>query len=317
MKLIIIGSYAKSLLNFRGPLLETLVESGHQVTACAPEKDQTLAAQLQAIGVQYYPIRLGRGGINPLQDMTTVAGLYRLFRREQPDLVLGYTVKPVVYGSLAAHLAGVPASYSMITGLGYAFTEADRQERHRGKRYWLGKLVQSLYRISLSTNQAVFFQNPDDREEFIRLGLVDGAKTVLINGSGIDLSHYAPTPLLSSASIVFLLIARLLRDKGIAEYAQAAAIIKQNYPNTLFRLVGPFDPANPAAIKPQELENWNALEYCGATDDVRPHLAGSHVYVLPSYYREGTPRTVLEAMSMGRPVITTDAPGCRDRKSVV
>lgn len=314
MKVAVIAGYAPSLINFRGPLLATLTDAGHTVVACAPEEDNAVSTALSAMGVIYRPIPLGRGGMNPLQEIGTLVGLYRFFREEQPDLALGYTVKPVIYGSLAARLAGVPAYFSMITGLGYAFTDSGSGNGDRGKRGLLGGVIKMLYRPALASNRAVFFQNLDDRALFVHLGLVDADKTVIINGSGIDLRRFAFSPPKPDEGMTFLLIARLLKDKGIAEYATAAAQLRRQYPQARFQLLGGLDPENPAAIDAAQLAAWQqtgAISYLGVTDDVRPFLADAHVYVLPSY-REGTPRTVLEALAIGRPIITTDAPGCRE-----
>ena len=227
-------------------------------------------------------------------------------RSIKQDAFLGYTIKPVLYGSLAARLAGISGIFSIITGLGYAFSRGDSRQR------FAGIIAQFLYKISLSCNQKVYFQNPDDRNLFKELGFLRGAdQVVLINGSGVDVSFFKKTPFPTGVS--FLLIARLIKDKGIIEYVEAARIIKAKYPGVLFRLVGWFDD-NPTSIKKEDLDLWmedGIIDYLGRLEDVRPAITASSVYVLPSY-REGTPRTVLEAMSMGRPVITTDAPGCRE-----
>lgn len=310
MKIAVIASYAPSLVNFRGPLLAALVARGHTVTGYAPERDLSVQNDLRQMGVAYEPVPLARAGLNPLKDMVLLLLLWRRLRAQRPDLVLGYTVKPVIFGSLAARLARVPRRYALITGLGYAFTDPAAASR---KRRLVGTLVRALYRLALRGCHVVFFQNPDDRAEFLRLGLVRPAQTVLVNGTGIDLDHYAPAPPVSGGP-VFLLIARLLADKGIREYVAAARIVKARHPQAAFHLVGPYDP-NPAAIQPGEIAAWQqagVVAYLGETRDVRPFIAASSVYVLPSFYREGTPRTVLEAMSMGRPIITTDAPGCRE-----
>ena len=262
--------------------------------------------QLTEIAVPYQPVYLSRTGMNPVKDFLSLISLTRVFRRIEPDILLSYTIKPVIYGSLAARFAGVPKTFSMITGLGYAFSGV--KIKHR----LLNFLGRSMYRAALSHNRAVFFQNPDDLEMFSRLKLVGkSVRSVLINGSGVDLEYFKPAPL--DERPVFLLIARLIRDKGVFEYAAAARILKQRYPEAVFRLLGWFD-SNPEAISPGQIQQWQnegTIEYLGETQDVRPHIAESNVYVLPSF-REGTPRTVLEAMAMGRPVVTTDAPGCRE-----
>lgn len=315
MKVVVIGSYAPSLLNFRGVLLESMVKAGHEVIACAPEDDARVRDGLVRLGVEYQQIHMARTGINPLQDTITLVRLWQMFRRLKPDIVLGYTIKPVVYGTLAAWFAGVPRRFSMITGLGFAFTET-RSDTDRGrlKRKLLNYPIRWLYHIALSFSDNVFFQNPDDRDLFIRLGIVQQSKVILINGSGVDLAHYTMVPIPGREFPVFLLIARLLVDKGIVEYAQAAETLKKRYPQLHFVLVGPPDRRDATAITSGQLDEWQQkgiLEYMGPADDVRPFLAEADVFVLPSY-REGTPRTVLEALATGRPVITTDAPGCRE-----
>jgi glycosyltransferase involved in cell wall biosynthesis len=266
-----------------------------------------IATQLNARGVQVHDIPLQRTGMNPLKDLSALSALRKLMRQIRADYVLGYTIKPVIYGSLAAWMAGVTNRFALITGLGYAFTgEAT------GLRKLLRMLIQQLYRFSLSRNRLVFFQNPDDEALFRELSLLKPAiSSCVVNGSGVDVAEYMVAVLPETPS--FLLIARLLGDKGVREYAQAAAQVKQRYPGVTFRLVGWIDD-NPDAISQAELDGWIAggtIEFLGKLSDVRPAISDSSVYVLPSY-REGTPRTVLEAMAMGRAVITTDAPGCRE-----
>ena len=234
-----------------------------------------------------------------------IFSLFFLFRSLKPDVILTYTIKPVIYGSIAAKLFGVSRIYAMIEGLGYAFIGDDLRSR------FINIIVKILYYLSLKANQNVFFLNPDDRDLFIKLRLSNDAQAVLINGIGVDLDYYKPEPFPENLS--FLLIARLLKDKGIREYVEAARNIKQKYPKISFRLVGWMDD-NPASVSKNELDTWvkqGIVKYLGKLSDVRPAIAASSVYVLPSY-REGTPRTVLEAMAMGRPIITTDAPGCRE-----
>jgi len=245
--------------------------------------------------------------MNPIKDLTLLFALRKLMRKIGADYVLGYTIKPVIYGSLAAWIAGVKHRFALITGLGYAFTgEAS------GLRKVLRILIQQLYRFSLSRNRLVFFQNPDDEALFRQLSLLKPAiPSSVVNGSGVDVTEYTVAAMPGTPS--FLLIARLLGDKGVREYVQAAALVKQRYPEVTFRLVGWIDD-NPDAISRAELDAWitaGTIDFLGKLSDVRPAISNSSVYVLPSY-REGTPRTVLEAMAMGRAVITTDAPGCRE-----
>lgn len=306
---MLVASFPDSLIKFRGPLIESLLSAGCEVHVAVPALDphSDIATQLNAKGVQVHDIPLQRTGMNPLKDLSSLFALRKLMRQIRADHVLGYTIKPVIYGSLAAWIAGVTNRFALITGLGYAFTgEAT------GLRRVLRTLIQQLYRFSLSRNRFVFFQNPDDEALFRELSLLKPAvPSCVVNGSGVDVAEYTVAALPETPS--FLLIARLLGDKGVREYAQAAALVKERFPEVTFRLVGWIDD-NPDAIKQAELDAWIAagtIEFLGKLSDVRPAISDSSVYVLPSY-REGTPRTVLEAMAMGRAVITTDAPGCRE-----
>ncbi|MHC1696853.1 MAG: glycosyltransferase family 4 protein [Geobacteraceae bacterium] len=306
MKIVVLASYAKSLIRFRRELLIEFAERGYEVIACAPEDDNETSARLKEMGINYRTIPLERAGMNPYRDLCSCFRIAAMLREIRPEIVLGYTIKPVIYGSLAARIAGVSRIYSMMTGLGYAFIG-------KGYKQWLtNQLSRILYRLALGLNKSVFFQNQDDRALFVGLGLVRDERTVILNGSGVDLEYFGESaPVAAPPS--FLLIARLLRDKGIMEYAEAARILKQRYPLAMFRLLGPFD-VNPSAIDPTAVKQWQEsgfMEYLGETEDVRPFIASTGVYVLPSY-REGTPRSVLEAMSMGRPIITTNVPGCRE-----
>jgi glycosyltransferase involved in cell wall biosynthesis len=264
--------------------------------------------ELDSIGVNGHSVPIARAGLNPLADLRALLALVRLMRRAKPTMVLSYTVKPVIWGSLAAWIARVPRRYAMITGLGYAFT-GDAS----GKRALVRRLTRTLYRIALSRVHMIFFQNPDDLALFRALGLIPADTPVtIVNGSGVDLTYYPQRPL-PEGPPRFLMIARLLGDKGVREYAAAAAAVRRSFPDASFHLVGGLDP-NPDAISPAEVETWvrsGDIVWHGSQEDVRPFLADAHVFVLPSY-REGTPRTVLEAMATGRPIVTTDAPGCRE-----
>ncbi|MGJ7460576.1 glycosyltransferase family 4 protein [Halomonas sp. MA07-2] len=309
-RIVVVAGLSRSLVNFRGPLVRALRQAGLEVHAVAPElqDDQVVVEKLQGWGVITHSISMQRTGLNPFHDLMAMRDLYRLFREVKPDAVLGYTIKPVIYGTLSAWLARVPNRFALITGLGYAFTG-----RSTGKRAYVQKLVRHLYSQALSKTHLVFFQNPDDQALFHEMGLLSGSVvSKVVNGSGIDTAHFQTSPAPSS-STVFLLIARLLGDKGVREYVQAAKAVRKTHPQAEFRLVGDIDD-NPDSIHQEELDTWIAsgdVNYLGWLDDVRPAIYDASVYVLPSY-REGTPRTVLEAMAIGRPIITTDAPGCRE-----
>lgn len=309
-RVLIVGSLSRSLVNFRGPLVKALAEAGLQVHAAAPSlhSDSDTADTLKSWGVTIHDIPMQRTGLNPVADIWTTSALYKLLFKIKPDAFFGYTIKPVIYGMLSARFVGVPGRFPLITGLGYAFTG-----EVTGKRKIIQRLARSLYRTALAKSTKALFQNPDDEALFRELKLLpDAVPSTVLNGSGIDVQQFEPAPI-PTGSATFLLIARLLGDKGIREYVEAAHIIKNTYPSVTFRLVGDLD-TNPDSIGQGELNKWvesGVIEYLGQLDDVRPAIVQTCVYVLPSY-REGTPRTVLEAMAMGRPVITTDAPGCRE-----
>ncbi len=308
MKFLLIAGYANSLVNFRGPLIDALTAAGLEVHVAAPfsDCDASVLQYLQAKGVRVHDVPLRRTSMNPFADFATLLYLSRLMRSIRPDYVMGYTIKPVIYGSLAAWLVRVPKRFALITGLGYAF------QGEAGERSLLNKLVQKLYSTALSKVDTVFFQNPDDQALFYRLEILNkSASSVVVNGSGVDVASFTVNPIPENPH--FLLISRLLGDKGVREYIKAATNVKALCPDVTFSLVGWIDD-NPNAITPHELESWiddGTVSFHGKLSDVRPAIAECSVYVLPSY-REGTPRTVLEAMAMGRPIITTDAPGCRE-----
>lgn len=311
MKFLIIASYPSSLLNFRGPLLKALKDKGFEVHIAAPDfaKFPEDIEKLEALGFVVHNISMERTGMNPMADLRTLQSLRKLMRVLKPDYVLGYTIKPVIYGMLAARFARVPHRFALITGLGFTFTgDSDNERRH------VRTLVQQLYRTALRHCQTVFFQNPDDEALFRQLNIVSTkANTCVVNGSGVDITKFNVAPLIEYDEPRFLMIARLLGDKGVREYAKAALQVKQHYPDVQFDLVGNLD-SNPTSISQSELDEWTSagtLNFLGRLNDVRPAIEACSVYVLPSY-REGTPRTVLEAMAMGRAVITTDAPGCRE-----
>ena len=315
MKFLMISSFLPSVLNFRGKLLEAISAHGYEIHIMAPEFASFPEEQqkLQALGYHLHEIPMQRTGTNPLADLKLLKNIYRQIRQIQPDYVLSYTIKPVIYGTLAAWLAKVPHRFALITGLGYAF-----QNVESGKRSFFQKLVHGLYAQALKRSDKVFFQNPDDLKLFQDMHLLDANKpTVVVNGSGVNVQDFDVMPLpKDDAGVVkasFLLIARLLGDKGVREYAESARIIKAQYPEAEFHLVGWIDD-NPSAISQAELDTWIAdgrLKYWGKLSDVRPAIAASSVYVLPSY-REGFPKTLIDAAAAGRASAASDVPGCRD-----
>lgn len=309
MHLLILASYGPSLINFRGPLIRDIISAGHQVSVGAPDMDDSLRGTIEGMGAQVFETPLERNSTTMRADLRYHKMLYRMMKQLRPDGVLTYTIKPNIWGAFAARRAGIP-SYSLVTGLGFAFTGAGQRESVKSRI--TGTIARMLYRMAAGFNRKVIFQNPDDRADFIAAGcLKDDTKTALVDGSGLDLQHYARVPLADGP--VFLMITRLLVSKGVLEYADAARRLRALHPKARFILVGPHD-GGLDAVDPALVEEWQqqgVLEYLGPAQDVRPHIAEASVYVLPSY-REGTPRSVLEAMAMGRAIVTTDAPGCRE-----
>ena len=282
-----------------------MVANGHEVIAVAPADEY--AASLVELGCRYVPMPMDTQGTHPGRDLILFWRLLRLMRSERPDVYLGYTVKPNVYGSLAAHMLRIPV-INNIAGLGAVFI----------KEGWLLRVVRWMYRTAFKRSAKVFFQNDDDRQLFISGGLVRVEMTDLLPGSGIDLNRFIPRPKPvgheDGTKFRFLLIARMLRDKGVGEYVEAARLLRQRWPLAEFCLLGFVDVQNPTAISHMEMEAWvveGVVNYLGVSEDVRTQLATADCVVLPSY-REGTPRTLLEAAAMACPIITTDAVGCRE-----
>jgi len=288
------------LYNFRSGLIKALLARDERVVVIAPLDEYS--ARLERMGVEVIDLPMDNKGANPARDAMLLFAYIRLYRQLRPHLVLHNTIKPVIYGSLAARSLGVPF-LNTITGLGTTFIRED----------WMTRVVERLYRISQRRASQVFFQNNDDLELFRHRRLVPQERVQCLPGSGVNLTHFSVKPS-SQGEPCFLLIARLLRDKGICEFVEAARKIRRKYPRARFQLLGQLGVANRTAITREELESWLAegvVEYLGETDDVRPFIAQAHCVVLPSY-REGLPRSLLEAGAMGRPLITTDAPGCRE-----
>ena len=309
-KILIIGGDPKSLIKFRGKLLESFIKNSCDVVACASGDCEASYNELTKLGVKYIPASINRTSLNPFKDLYLLYQLIFIIRRVKPDIVLTYTIKPTIYGLIAARINFIKKRYAIITGLGYAFTS-----REHFQKKIIGLIASNLYRLALTKATTVFFQNNDDLDLFKKMNIIySRTKTIRIMGSGVDIDFYKFSKI-SSDSFNFLLIARLLRDKGIYEYVEAAKIVKENKPNLdiNFNLIGSYD-SNPSAIKSKVVEDWVSkkyITYLGEVDDVRPYIEECSVFVLPSY-REGLPRSTLEAMSIGRAIITTDVPGCRD-----
>ncbi len=294
---------AWNLANFRVGLISSLRAAGYDVVAVAPADGHE--ARLPC---RFVDLPMDNGGTNPVRDLVLLVRFIRLLQRERPTVMLAYTAKPNIYGSMAAHLCGIPV-VNNIAGLGAAFVRTS----------WLTRVVRGLYRLALQRSAVVFFQNEDDRVLFVSDGIVRAEQTARLPGSGVDLQRFALQPMPPSGPsgnrpVTFLLIGRLLWDKGVGEFVQAARLLRGRGLNVRFQLLGFLDVKNPSAVPREQVDAWCAeglVEYLGITDDVRPHIASADCIVLPSY-REGVSRTLLEAAACGRPIVTTDTPGCRD-----
>jgi glycosyltransferase involved in cell wall biosynthesis len=289
--------------NFRRRLIETLLELGYRVVAYSPIDDYV--PRVEELGVRYVRLPIDNASTNPLREFATLLRMYWTLRRERPAILLTFTPKVNIYGSLAARMLGIPV-IANLSGLGRAFVTGG----------WLEFMVRRLYRLALARARTVFFQNEEDRTLFVGSGLVELRKAKRLPGSGVDIERFQPSRgRRETDRFVFLLGGRLLWDKGVGQFVEAAREIKRQVPQTEFRLVGFVEVPNPSAISRAQIDAWNAegvVLYHGATDDMPSRLAESDCVVLPSYYKEGVPRTLLEAASMGIPIITTDTPGCRD-----
>jgi lipopolysaccharide/colanic/teichoic acid biosynthesis glycosyltransferase/glycosyltransferase involved in cell wall biosynthesis len=311
VKIVILASLAYSLVNFRGALLRRMVAEGHDVVACAPDDDPATDAELRKMGITYRRVPMDRIGTNPVRDLGTLGAMRRMIRSEAPDVILAYTQKPIIYGGMAARIAAPRARFfAMVSGLGHVYSD---DEPASGKRRFLRPLISLLYRIAIARAAGIFVFNADDEAEMRRHAILSPRQRVIqVPGSGIDTVQFAQQPI-PQGPPTFLLIARLMRNKGIGEFVEAAAMVRRQYPDTRFQILGPQEPGK-AGFSADEMAAWQVkgVDYLGSTRDVRPHLAQASVFVLPTYYREGLPRTILEAMAIGRPIITTDMPGCRE-----
>jgi glycosyltransferase involved in cell wall biosynthesis len=306
MKILIIGAYPNSIVSFRGKLIRHFIAAGHEVIVMTAAAAPDVVAEVERLGAAFRPYSVERNGLNPVADIKTLLAIKTALSDIKPDHVLAYTIKPIIWGGIAARLLGFKGFNAMITGLGYAF------EKGSFARNSINFIVKHLYKFALAKAKNVIFQNQDNRKLFTTLGLVEAEKCHRVFGSGVDIDDYQQQPL-PSHEVTFLLIARLLGDKGIREFAKAAKIVKKQYPQATFQLLGPYD-SSPDKISAAEVAQWQSdghIEYLGETRNVKPFIEACHIYTLPSYH-EGLPRTVLEAMSIGRPILTTDASGCRD-----
>ncbi|MDF1852119.1 MAG: glycosyltransferase family 4 protein [Verrucomicrobiales bacterium] len=307
MKVAIVSNHGPTLVRFRGDLLRRLVAEGHEVITYVPPVGQELVDEILKLGVTFYPYPLDRTSTNPFRDWKSYSALKRRLALDQPEIVFCYTAKPMIYGSFAAARTTEARIVSLVTGLGYGFSGGDIKQR------LLSRLQRFLYRRAFKNNARVVFQNPDDCQLFLDWKLVTDEQKAVVAGSGVNVAEFEYTELPEQKEITFVMVARLLREKGVYEYLEAARRVREKFPESgcRFLLVGGED-GNPGGVKLARLrEMGSPVEILGHQDDVKSFLINSHCFVLPSY-REGTPRSTLEALAIGRPVITTDAAGCRE-----
>jgi len=292
-----------NICNFRGNLIRALTKSGYRVVAAAPP--DSYSAQIPALGAKYIPLPMDNMGRNPLRDGLLFFRFFSALALQKPLCYLSFTIKPNIYGSFAASLLGIPV-INNVAGLGSVFVSSGLTQT----------LVRSMYRMALRRSRRVFFQNEDDCQLFINQRISRIESSEVLPGSGVDTAHFAPRPRQSSdGCFTFLFLGRLLREKGVPEFVEAARELKSYRPHARFQILGFAGVDSPSAIQASEVQAWASegiVENLGETNDVRPYIANADCIVLPSYYREGVPRTLLEAASMEKPVITTDMPGCRD-----
>lgn len=302
-KVILSVNTSWNVVNFRSGLIKALRSCGYEVSVVAPKDDHS--TKVTDLGCRYIAIEMDNSGMSPFRDLQLAWSYWRIIRQERPSVFIGFTIKPNIFGSASAHLNGVPV-INNISGLGTAFVRGG----------FLRKIVQSLYRFALFRSRWVFFQNDDDRVLFVDEGIVREEQTLLLPGSGVNLDHFSPSvdeaPRLNG--VVFILVARLLWDKGVGEFVEAARLVREKVPTARFQLLGFLDVENRTAVPRKSLEQWvdeGLVEYLGSTDDVRPFLQAADCVVLPSY-REGTPRSLLEGGAMAKPLIATNVPGCKE-----
>jgi len=304
MKIMVISPKNKTLFNFRGDFIKAVISKGHEVVAIGPNKDYI--DDVLALGVKFIEVPLIKDNTSILGDINYYKELKKVIVSERPNLVFSYTIKPVIYGSLAAYRAGVKKIYPMVTGLGRVYASKSLKAK------LLRIITGVLYKQAFKGCNKVIFQNSDDLKQFVELCYLPEEKAVRVDGSGVNMARFNANELPNQP--VFLMIARVIKEKGVFEFAEAARRVKKDYPEARFILLGGYD-SSIGAIKPEELEPYisdGSIEFPGEAKNVVPYLEKAKVFVLPTYYREGLPRTILEAMAMARPVITTDWPGCRD-----
>ncbi|MDU0369645.1 glycosyltransferase family 4 protein [Hymenobacter endophyticus] len=303
MRVAIVINTSWNIWNFRRSLVKALQAAGHEVLAIAPPDAYSERLETE-LGCRFVPILMENKGTNPVKDAALTRRFYQIYRRERPDVVLQYTIKPNIYGTIAARMAGIP-SVNNVSGLGTVFIVKNM----------VSKVALGLYRFAFRFPKRVFFQNDDDRQLFLQNGLVDPHITDLLPGSGVDIHRFRPDPAYQRQEpFVFLMIARVLYEKGVEEYFEAARLVREAVPGTRVQLLGGVDESGGVGVKRSVFEQWlqaDNVEYLGTSDDVAAQIRRADCVVLPSY-REGTPKTLLEAAAMGKPIVTTNVPGCRE-----
>lgn len=312
MRIILIGTTADSMINFRKTLIKEMSESNHEVFCFAIDYNKEQKDKIKKLGATPVDYILSRSGLNPFSDIKNTIKLSSKIKDIKPDIVLSYFSKPSIYGSWAAKLAKTPNIFAMLEGLGFCFTS--QKEGKDWKKIFLRRIQILLYKITFPRINGLILLNKDDETDLIKKNNIN-VKTFILGGIGLDLNEYPYTPINKNNKISFIFIARLLREKGIFEYINAAKIIKIKYPETTFNVLGAIDSENPGGIKLEQLEelkNTGIINYPGFVKNVNEWLNNSDIFVLPSYYREGIPRSTQEAMAIGRPIITTNVPGCKE-----
>ena len=303
MKFILISPKNRTAYNFRGDLIKKIISSGYEVVVTGPNRDNV--DKIEELGARFVEIPMNKNGVNPIHDLKYLFALKKLLKKEAPDVTLGYTSKPVIYGSIAAKMAKVPHIAAMVTGAGYAFTAKSIKAKI------IKSIMSMLYKLAFKSAHIAIFQNTDDKDQFLKEKLVKCNKCAIVNGSGVNTEKFAFAPY--PEQITFFMLSRIMFSKGIREYLQACELVKEKHPEVRFMLLGACEGIQDS-ISPEALQTYvdrGIIEHFAETDTVSDYYKQCSVYVLPSY-REGTPRTVLEAMAMGRPIITTDAPGCKE-----
>lgn len=304
MKVMIVAPKNKTLFNFRGDLIKDIIAKGNTVIAICPNKDYL--NEVLALGVEFVEIPFTKDNTSILGDLRYFFALKKIMTKIKPDLVFSYTIKPVIYSSIAANIVGVKKIYPMVTGLGRLYSSDELKIKV------LRIITGTLYKLAFKGCSKVIFQNNDDMEKFVKLKYIDELKAVKVNGSGVNMKVFEADILPKEP--IFLMISRIIREKGIFQFAKAAQMVKKDYPNARFILLGGYENSV-GAIKPKDLEPYirdGSIEFHGEVKDVKPFIEMCQIFVLPTYYCEGLPRTILEAMAMKRPIITTDWPGCND-----